>query len=72
MFKNKDIIKFDEELIWLMDVDYYKRLYNKFGSPDVCNYISVVNREHENQISSTLATKKIQEQELKYIINKYK
>jgi hypothetical protein len=71
MFKNKDVIEFDENLIWLMDVDYYKRLYNKFGLPNICNYIAVVNREHENQISNTLATKEIQEQELNYIIQKY-
>lgn len=71
MFKNKDMIKFDENLIWLMDVDYYKRLYDKFGDPTICNYISIINREHENQISNTLATKEIQEQELNYIIQKY-
>jgi len=72
MFKNQDIIEFDEELIWLMDVDYYKRLYNKFGWPSICNYISIVNREHENQISNTLTTSKIKEAELQYVINKYK
>jgi hypothetical protein len=47
-------------------------LFNKFGLPNICNYIAVVNREHENQISNTLATKEIQEQELNYIIQKYK
>lgn len=71
MLKNKNIIEFDENLIWLMDVDYYKRLYDKFGKPTICNYITVVNREHENQISNTLATKEIQQSELKYIIEKY-
>lgn len=72
MFENKDVIKFDENLIWLMDVDYYKRLYNKFGLPTICNYISIVNREHKNQISNTLATEEIQQNELKYITKKYK
>lgn len=71
MFENKDIIEFDDNLIWLMDVDYYKRLYNKFGLPNICNYISIVNREHSNQVSNTLATQEIQQNELKYIINKY-
>lgn len=72
MFKNNEIIEFDENLFWLMDVDYYKRMYNKFGLPDICNYITVVNREHENQVSNTLATKEIREKELEYIIQKYK
>lgn len=72
MFKNKDIVEFDEELFWLMDVDYYKRMYDKFGSPDICNYITVVNREHENQVSNTLATEEIKQKELDYIIQKYR
>jgi hypothetical protein len=71
MFKNKNILEFDENLFWLMDVDYYKRLYNMFGSPSICSYITVVNREHENQVSNTLATEEIKKQELEYIIKKY-
>lgn len=71
MFENKNIIEFDENLIWLMDVDYYKRLYDKFGLPTICNYISIVNREHKNQVSNTLATEEVQQNELKYIIKKY-
>jgi glycosyltransferase involved in cell wall biosynthesis len=72
MFRNKDIIEFDENLFWLMDVDYYKRMYDKFGLPIICNYITVVNREHENQVSNTLATEEIKQKELEYIIQKYK
>lgn len=71
MFKNKNTIEFDENLIWLMDVDYYKRLFDKFGLPDICPYISVVNREHPNQVSNTLATEEIKQNELNYIIKKY-
>lgn len=70
MFKNKDIINFDENLCWFMDVDYYKRLYEKFGLPSICNYITVVNRIHENQTSSSI-TKEIEEKEKKYIKQKY-
>jgi glycosyltransferase involved in cell wall biosynthesis len=72
MFKNLNVLKFDENLIWLMDVDYYKRLYDRFGSPTICNYITVVNREHQNQISNTLATNEIKEKESIYILEKYK
>jgi hypothetical protein len=72
MFTNENIILFDEKLIWLMDVDYYKRLYDKYGLPVICNDICIVNREHTNQISNTLATDQIKEAELQYIINKYK
>lgn len=72
MFRNRDIIEFDENLFWLMDVDYYKRMYDKFGLPDVCNYITVVNREHPDQVSNTLATDEVKKKELTYIIQKYK
>ena len=72
MFKNKDVIEFDRNLIWLMDVDYYKRLYDAFGLPSICNYITVVNRQHDNQISNTLATDELRKKELEYVIQKYK
>ena len=50
----KDKIYFDDRLIWLMDVDYYKRLYDKFGLPKVMNKITVVNRDHEHQLTHTM------------------
>jgi glycosyltransferase involved in cell wall biosynthesis len=65
MFKNENVIEFDENLCWLMDVDYYKRLYDRFGLPSICNYITVVNRIHEDQTSSSI-TKEIEEKEKKY------
>lgn len=71
MFENKDVIEFDENLIWLTDVDYYKRLHSKFNLPTIHNEISVVNREHPFQVSHTLAMDSIKQQEHKYIINKY-
>jgi GT2 family glycosyltransferase len=71
MFKNINILHFDENLFWLMDVDYYKRLYDTFGYPAICHYITVVNREHPYQVSNTLATEEVKRIELDYIIKKY-
>lgn len=71
MFKNEEVIEFDENITWMMDMDYYKRLYDKFGLPSICNYITVVNREHSNQTSKEINTK-IKDKELEYIKNKYK
>lgn len=70
MFKNENILEFDENLCWLMDVEYYKRLYEKFGLPSICNYITVVNREHVNQTSNILSIEN-KNKDLKYIKNKY-
>lgn len=71
MFENKDTLEFDENLIWLMDTDYYKRMYTKFGPPDICNDICVVNREHSDQVTHTLATEEVKDKELKYLMEKY-
>jgi glycosyltransferase involved in cell wall biosynthesis len=71
MFYNKDILLFDENLFWLMDVDFYKRLYDKFGLPSICNYLTIVNRDHEDSVSRVLATEDRRKQELDYVIDKY-
>jgi len=71
MFENKEVLEFDENLIWFMDVDYYKRLYNKFGLPYICNDITVVNREHEYQVTKIIITNEIINKELNYIKQKY-
>jgi len=62
---------FDEDLIWLMDVEYYKRMYDIFGEPSYLNEISVVQRIWNNSLSNTLpeATKN---KEIAYLNSKYK
>lgn len=72
MIKNENKIYFDENLFWLMDVEYYKRLYDTFGLPSICNFVTVVNRNHENQVSNTLATKDVKDREYAYVVEKYK
>ena len=71
MFENNNILEFDENLIWLMDTDYHKRMYLKYGFPDICTDVCVVNREHSDQVSHTLATEEIKQKELKYVVKKY-
>lgn len=69
--RKDQFVEFDENLFWLMDVDFYKRMYDKCGLPAICNYITVVNREHKNQVTQTLATEDIKRTELEYVIKKY-
>ncbi|MFA6520727.1 MAG: glycosyltransferase family 2 protein [Candidatus Paceibacterota bacterium] len=40
--KNENPLMFDENLTWLLDCDYYKRLYDKYGEPDILNKINVI------------------------------
>jgi glycosyltransferase involved in cell wall biosynthesis len=67
--RNIDVELFDQKLIWLMDVELYKRTYHKHGAPIVLNDITVVNRIWEKQISNVLndESKKI---ELDYVLQK--
>jgi hypothetical protein len=68
--KNDDLIFFDERLIWLMDVDYYKMCYNKFGIPKILNEITVVNRISNEQLTSSMS-EKIKNIELNLMIKKH-
>lgn len=52
--RNDGHLDFDGTLIWLMDCEYYKRCYLKFGEPTVLNKVNVVNRISEYQTTSTL------------------
>jgi hypothetical protein len=68
-----DLIYFDEKLIWLMDVEYYKRLYDKFGLPIIIESATVLNRIHDNSVSSEMDSEegqKVKDEELKYVIEK--
>jgi GT2 family glycosyltransferase len=74
MFKNEDILEFDENLISLMDIDYYKRLYNKFGLPAVCNNICFVNRVHKDSVTLSIVhanNSEIHYKEIEYMKKKF-
>lgn len=54
-----------------MDCDYYRRLYDKFGFPKILKEVTVVNRVGSHQVTKILATQKVRNQELEYMINKF-
>lgn len=70
-FLNDDIIFFDENLIWLMDCDYYIRMYKKFGAPIILESVNVVNRVWEKQYNNIIPQQRKNE-EMNYMneINK--
>lgn len=69
-FRNTDVELFDEELVMLMDCEYYYRLFAKHGRPTIISDILITNRIHKNQISS-MYDNDINE-EIKYVRNKYR
>lgn len=55
---------FDENLTWLLDLDLYKRLYEKYGEPDILDDVNVVIGLHDGQATNTMGEeRKLQEQE---------
>ena len=69
-----ELINFDERLEWLMDVEYYKRLHDKFGPPIVFSeHPCVAIRLHNTSVSSSMDSEegqKVKDEELKYVIEK--
>ena len=49
--RNDDMLFFDERMIWTVDVDYYKRLHDKFGPPKILNDVTVVIRLWDKQLT---------------------
>jgi glycosyltransferase involved in cell wall biosynthesis len=65
-----DKLYFDEDLIWLMDVEYYKRMFDKYGEPSYLNSINVVNRTWGDSLSNTLSNE-IKHKEEKLLWERY-
>jgi glycosyltransferase involved in cell wall biosynthesis len=69
--KNENPIYFNNDLIWMMDCDYYKKLYDRYGNPFILNSHQVFITQHEHQLTSLLSyERKNKEREL--IKNTYK
>lgn len=68
--KNGLNLFFDETMMWLLDCDFYKKLYNKYGEPTILNDINVVIGVHEGQATNTMGEKRKLE-ELKYMKKKW-
>ena len=69
--ENNDVILFDENLIWFMDSEYYKRLYNKYGKPVILDEITMVQTLWRGQVTNTLATEEVRINEYLYLKEKY-
>lgn len=68
--KNKQVEFFDENLIWVMDCDYYVRLYNKFGNPHIIEECLIYIIQHEKQVTN-LISEEIKNKEEKELKKKY-
>ena len=46
---------FAEDLIWAMDSEYYRRLYERFGPPAIVHWVTVVQMLWDGQVTNTYA-----------------
>ena len=60
---------FDENLIWLMDVELYTRLWKDYGDPIILPDTLIANRLHADQVSQKV-DRSIQKRELDYVLRK--
>lgn len=68
--KNDDPFLFDENMTWLLDCDYYKRMYERYGLPKVVRDTGVVIGLGPHQVTNTLSLEqKIKEH--RYMDKKY-
>lgn len=68
--RNKDLIFFDEKMTWLLDCDYYARMYDKHGEPEFLYDTNVVMGLGKHQVTNMLA-ESIKQNELEYMLDKY-
>jgi glycosyltransferase involved in cell wall biosynthesis len=68
--KNEDLLLFNETLNWLVDVEYYKRLYDKHGYPTVIESICTVNRDSDVR-TTTMITEQQKIEETQRVISWY-
>lgn len=60
--KNENVANFDESLNWLVDVEYYKRLYVHHGLPVIIEEVCAVNRDSDIRTTTmTTEQQKIEE-----------
>ena len=70
-FENKDPLLFDENMTWVLDMDYYKRLYDRYGPPTILDSYDVVMGCGGHQVTNTLTTEDKRSEE-QYFVNKWK
>lgn len=72
VLRNSNPLMFDTNMMWYVDVDYYKRCFQSFGEPKILNKIGVVNRVGAHQATNITANEDVRQKEYFYILDKYK
>jgi glycosyltransferase involved in cell wall biosynthesis len=71
-WKNPATVKFDESLVYLMDLDFYFSMKVQYGEPIFYDDVLVTNRIHSESISSSILDKEtLMKNESEYCKNKH-
>ncbi len=70
LYKKHPAISFDENLIWLMDTDLYRQLHLVYGNPSLINLLLITTKYSETNVSNTLATQELRQNEYNYVHKK--
>ena len=68
--ENKDPLLFDENMGWVLDIDYYSRLYIRYGLPTIIDSHDVAIGCGDHQVTKIMAQED-KEREEQYFINKW-
>lgn len=69
-FANDNPLLFDEKLSWMLDVELYERLYERYGYPTFNPSMDVIIGLHDGQVTNLMPEDEKQ-QEVEYVINKH-
>ena len=67
---NQDLPQFDKRLEWMVDVDFYMKMYRKFGLPTILKGLNVNIGIHAGQATRTLSDEQ-KETEYKFMNQTY-
>ena len=68
--RNDKPLLFDENLGWLLDCDYYRRMYDKYGEPTILDEVNIKIGIHKGQATNTMG-EEVKLKEHKYMKNKW-
>lgn len=68
--KNDNPLLFDEKLNWVLDCDYYRRMYDTYGEPEILDEVNVILGIHDGQTTNVLSDARKQE-EITYLYEKH-
>lgn len=67
---NDHPLMFDENMQWLLDADYYKRMYKEYGPPTILKDVNVILGLHPDQMTNTMEEER-KLSEYNYMMKKY-